>query len=50
MNTYHNLGVREEGIPLGSVMVADDGLSILEDQEDVRQVGTIYAAFSKTST
>ena len=46
MITTSNLGIVEEGIPLGSVMVADDGLSILEDQEDVRQVGTIYAAFS----
>ena len=34
-----NLGIKERGTSYGSIMVADDGLSLMEDLEDVRQIG-----------
>ena len=47
MITTSNLGIKEFEIDLGCQMVADDALSLLGETEDVKEIGEIYAAFSR---
>ena len=47
MITTSNLGIVEKGISYGSIMVADDGLSLLGSLEALRQISKIYTAFSE---
>ena len=47
MITVSNLGIKENNVSYGSIMVADDGLSLLGKLEDLRQVSRLYTAFSE---
>ena len=47
MITISNLGIVEKGISYGSIMVADDGLSLLGSLEALRQISKLYTAFSE---